>query len=224
MTKQTDKTGPQAAPSTVVPQQQRSMRSRQKILQAAEEVFAASGPDGARIDKIAQLSQINKQRIYAYFGSKKELYHEVLVRNYTRAAQDDELAGLSEDDVPDLTATLVKAFFGYHKKHPLFWRLLSWENLTGGRTLSDGDWADIRAGHVEQIRRLYAAGQERGCFRRDVAFSTYMIMVFAFTYFYYSNQMTISRLLQVELASDDVHERIASEIETVITAGLGKRN
>ena len=50
----------------------------QTIFDSARQIFAKKGFDGARIDQIAAKAGINKQRIYAYFGSKSELYRRVL--------------------------------------------------------------------------------------------------------------------------------------------------
>ena len=50
--------------------QERAKRTRQQILTAASEEFSQKGLHGARVDEIAKRAQVNKERIYAYFGSK----------------------------------------------------------------------------------------------------------------------------------------------------------
>ncbi len=54
--------------------------TREAILDAAEEIFAENGFDGARIDAIAAKSGYNKSLIFHYFGDKLGLYAEVLRR------------------------------------------------------------------------------------------------------------------------------------------------
>src|SRR5580704_9747082 len=50
----------------------------QRILQAAENVFAEKGLAGARIDAIARAAHVNKALLYYYFKDKDALYEAVL--------------------------------------------------------------------------------------------------------------------------------------------------
>ena len=54
-----------------------SERTKSRLLQAATNEFAEFGIAGARIDRIAKAAQTNKQMIYAYFGSKDQLFDTV---------------------------------------------------------------------------------------------------------------------------------------------------
>ena len=49
-----------------------------RILDAAADEFAERGLAGARVDRIAERAGANKQRIYAYFGSKDQLFDRVV--------------------------------------------------------------------------------------------------------------------------------------------------
>ncbi len=64
--------------------EQRSEKSRSRILKAATSIFAQKEPEGARVDEIADEAGINKRMIYHYFGSKENLYVEVLRYNYNK--------------------------------------------------------------------------------------------------------------------------------------------
>ena len=50
--------------------QLRAERTRRAILKSARKLFAAGGFAGTSVDAIALTAKANKQRIYAYFGSK----------------------------------------------------------------------------------------------------------------------------------------------------------
>src|SRR3546814_1414382 len=52
--------------------------TRARILHAATEEFADKGYDGARVDEIAKQSDVNKNSLYHYFGSKEQLFVAVL--------------------------------------------------------------------------------------------------------------------------------------------------
>lgn len=52
--------------------------TRQRILDAAAEAFAARGFAGARVDRIAAAAGVNKRMLYHYFGDKQGLHRAVL--------------------------------------------------------------------------------------------------------------------------------------------------
>lgn len=54
-----------------------SPRTKLKILEAAEKLFAEKGFDGARVDDIAEKAGVNKALIYYYFKSKRDILDEL---------------------------------------------------------------------------------------------------------------------------------------------------
>jgi AcrR family transcriptional regulator len=50
----------------------------QRIVDAAEKIFAEQGVDGARTDAIARAARVNKALLYYYFKSKEDLYRFTL--------------------------------------------------------------------------------------------------------------------------------------------------
>ena len=51
--------------------------TKEKIIQAAQEVFIRKGMDGARMQEIADEAGINKALLHYYFHSKEQLFKEV---------------------------------------------------------------------------------------------------------------------------------------------------
>src|ERR1700680_1270937 len=102
--------------------------ARRAILNAAEEVFAENGFDGARIDAIAAASGYNKSLIFHYFEDKLGLYAEVIRRadNEVTALQGRVLAPLLADETIVSNAPAFKALlekivgilFDYLVEHP----------------------------------------------------------------------------------------------------------
>jgi len=91
------------------------MDNRTKILQAAITVFAENGKEGARVDKIAALSGLNKAMIYYYFTSKDLLFEEVLSRILIDVFQEIEeqtFKALSQTEDPvELLRIVVRTLF-----------------------------------------------------------------------------------------------------------------
>ena len=52
--------------------------TKAKLLAAARREFADKGIAGARVDAIAERAGVNKQLIYYYFGTKEDLFREIL--------------------------------------------------------------------------------------------------------------------------------------------------
>ena len=110
-------------------------------MNAAEEVFAEHGFDGARIDAIAAKSGYNKSLLFQYFDDKLNLYAEVLKRadREMNAMQAQVLAPLLEDenivlDVETFKAlleTIAAAVFDYLLGHPRLMRMILWEMAEG---------------------------------------------------------------------------------------------
>ncbi|MEN6387031.1 MAG: TetR family transcriptional regulator [Phycisphaerales bacterium] len=198
-----------------IPVQERAVKSREKILSSAQRVFSQKGLHGARIDEIARLANINKQRIYAYFSSKKNLYHQVLIAVYSLAASNEKIIALREEDIPRMTFKIIESFLDFHQKHPEFWRLLAWENLNGGKSLKNEDWKAIRSSYVDHIKNLFEIGKNQGFVNVNVDFSTYILTIFSITYFYFSNQLTISHLLNLDLESITIRQQIAQQLNSM---------
>ncbi len=119
--------------------------ARQAILDAAEEVFAEHGFDGARMDAIAKVAGYNKSLIFQYYGDKLNLYGEVIRRadEQTRATQNEALTSLTRDGL-ELDANQFKVLFGkfvgwyfdYLLEHPRIQRIYLWEMAEGWQTMS----------------------------------------------------------------------------------------
>ncbi|NUG52283.1 TetR family transcriptional regulator [Acinetobacter lactucae] len=99
--------------------------TKQKILKAAISEFALHGPDGTTVDKIAKIAGINKERIYNYFGAKRDLFAVVLSNELIKVAQSVPLKSFEEEDIAEYAGRV----YDYHCEHPELSRLLLWEGL-----------------------------------------------------------------------------------------------
>src|SRR5258708_13050008 len=92
--------------------------ARRAILNAAEEVFAQHGFDGARIDAIAKAAGYNKSLIFQYFGDKLGLYAEMIRRadDQTREMQNQALAAFNSALAisPGQMTGLLSEFLGWY--------------------------------------------------------------------------------------------------------------
>lgn len=99
--------------------------TRKRILDAAEEEFAAYGIAGARVDRIADAARANKSMIYRYFDSKDRLFDEVFTRRVVDFG--DQVAF----DAADLVGYAGRVFDSY-EANPRTLRLTNWYLLERG--------------------------------------------------------------------------------------------
>jgi len=102
-------------------------KTRETILRAAFETFAARGYDGAAISDIALAAGVPKSLIQYHFGSKEELWSACLIGHVGPmiAAVDRFLADESADP-----SELIAARFRFLKANPEIRRLLVWSGMS----------------------------------------------------------------------------------------------
>jgi TetR/AcrR family transcriptional regulator len=109
--------------------------TEQRIFDAALEVFARKGRDGARMQEIADHAEINRALLHYYFRSKAQLYEAVFAhgfRQFIRSLRQSLTADLSFEDA---LTTFVSGYIDYIHEHQDMARLMLNECLCGGEVL-----------------------------------------------------------------------------------------
>lgn len=192
--------------------------SRLKILDAARIEFVSHGLSGARVDRIAAQSGVNKNLIYHYFGSKDALYLAVLERIYIglRSSQHDQ--ALRKLPPVEGMKRLVGNTFDHFVATPDLIRLMSVENIHYGEHLKTSKTVKpLYRGLLDTIRILLKRGQDERVFLADVDPIDLYLSISGLAYFFLSNQHTLSWLLDHNLAS---RQRVAKRREHVIAMVL----
>lgn len=198
--------------------QERAIKTRAAVLAAARTVFARSGFAGARVDDIATESGANKQRIYAYFGSKERLFAAVQSEAVaTLAAFEEALLPAIEADPRQMGPLLLSSYLRFHREHPDFWRLLAWANL--GSIIPPGRGGK-RAAILTRLRAVFARSQALGGAPAGVSFDAWFLTLTAVVVFLFANQRTASVNLGMELDDPKTRDRLAAEMLELI----GPRN
>jgi len=123
--------------------------SNERIEAAAREEFAAYGYHGARIDRIAERSGLNKQLIYYYFGSKQRLHERVVELGVARVRLEPSL----KRSLPGPPSDRLRALLG-----AVLERLRSAPDLTRSAALGEAG----APGAAEAARALNDLGTDIG--------------------------------------------------------------
>jgi TetR/AcrR family transcriptional regulator len=164
-------------------------RSREAILAAAERFFADHGYEGASLNDIAAEAGLSRGTPSYFFGSKEQLYGEVIERTFaareaaTRAAFEPVHAWASGGGgLGELRAALIAAAEGYMAfltKRPSFVKLVMREELAGGRSMR----RERRRGTAmeDAFTAVHAVGRSRGLrpFSVDEAVLLFIALTFA---------------------------------------------
>lgn len=192
-------------------------RSREAILGAARDEFAAHGLGGARVDRIAERAGLNKKLIYYYFEDKEDLFRAVLEEAYLdiRAAEQQlHLADLPPDQA---VRRLTEFTWHYYLEHPEFLTLLNSENLHRARHLEGSTRARaLNTPLIETLGQILERGRASGLFRGGVDPLQLYISIAGIAYFYLSNQHTLSAIFGRDLMTPRALNERLSHIGEVI--------
>ncbi|NUT36755.1 MAG: TetR/AcrR family transcriptional regulator [Hamadaea sp.] len=129
-----------------------SAATKHRILEAATTEFAQFGLAGARVDRIANRAEANKQLIYAYFTSKEGLFDATMEANILRLI---DTIPFDADDLPEYARRL----YDFAVAHPELVRLLRWHQLERPGVLNQlPQVAESHRHKAETLAKAQAAG------------------------------------------------------------------
>ena len=194
--------------------------TREALLVAAVEEFARNGFAGARVDLIAASAGVNKQLVYHYFGNKEGLYRDALEAVYAQLREKERALSLADMAPAEAMAALVGFSFDYLSEHPEFISLLADENRNAGQHIRES--ASLQQMHlplVEMLEATLARGVAEAVFRDDYDAINLYISVAGLSYFYFSNNHTLSVIFAKKLSSRAAHaQRRKHVIEFTLNA------
>lgn len=181
--------------------------TKRKILDAAVAEFAAHGPDGTTVERIAKTAGVNKERVYNYFGGKRELFSRVLREELAKVAQAVPVESFATEDIGDYAGCV----YDYHRERPELNRLMRWEGLS-----FDGEVPD------EAQRREYygyktsamADGQRHGAATDAIDADHLMFLVLSLAGWWFAVPQ-VARMMTEPLSEEEHSRRRASVVEAV---------
>ena len=172
---------------------QQARETKEKILNAAIKVFAEDGFSGGRIERISREASSNDRMIYYYFGNKEKLFLAVLEATYLAFYEAEKALNLDASAPLKALQVIVSFTFRYYLDHPEFIAILNDENLHNAKHSRQSENIKKISGNIQgNLEPLLKAGQQSGVFRDGVTASHLYLTISALTYFYCSNQHTLT--------------------------------
>jgi AcrR family transcriptional regulator len=137
---------------------QRGTRTRQRLLEAAEAVFADHGYHDASNVKITEAAGVGQGTFYLYFSSKQEVFDE-LVRDLNRRVR-HAMKEASATGTTRLEAELLgfRAYFRFTAEHPALYRIIRQAEFVSPEMLRY-HYDRLSAGYVEGLREAIERGE-----------------------------------------------------------------
>jgi AcrR family transcriptional regulator len=136
-------------------------QTRQRLLDAAQEIFARSGFAAASVDDIAEHAGYSKGAVYSNFKSKEALFLELLHNRMSQEIADLEQLLKSTDTAEEILSALRKKYSA--REDQMTWCLLSTEfQLQAGRNPDFAEpFAALYRDQRKAIARLAASLAEK---------------------------------------------------------------
>lgn len=205
-------TEPREAPAT-----RNATKTRQRILDAAEDVFAARGLEGTRMAAIASLAGCNQALLYHYFSSKDDLFTAVLEQIYAKIRTAEQALDLGHLEPKAAMQRLVEFSFDYVRQNPSFIKLINDENMHGAEHLKkSADARQLNTPLVATIEGILQDGVARGEFRDGVDPIQLYITIASIAYFFTANRATLSVIFDLPDADAAFELRRAHIVDVVL--------
>jgi len=125
---------PSAASQTLGP---KGDKTRQVILQAAEQCFAQLGLQGTRVRDIASLANVNVATLYNYYKNKQALYEAVLEAGIQPIVEILIQHSAAIDEIDEATGlVIIEEVLGHLQKRPAVSKLIYLESINNGDYLT----------------------------------------------------------------------------------------
>lgn len=193
-------------------------RNVEKILQAAEQVFAAKGFAATSMGDIAEQAQLPRSNLHYYFSTKDDLYRAVL-QDLLDVWKQDALCFERFDDPRVVLTSYIRAKMGHSRSRPLGSKIWAEEILHGapvlGVSLDDTlvPWAQLKKSKIS----AWVADKRI----LPVEPSALLYMIWAATQHYADFGYQVALLNDGEPLSELAFESAVQTVTSVILRGIG---
>jgi AcrR family transcriptional regulator len=190
------------------PLSSRGAKTRTRLLEAAETVFAELGYHDASIVKITEAAGVGQGTFYLYFASKKEIFDELVLDLNHRVRQAMTEAASEGSTRAEREVLGFTAFFRFTAEHPALYRIIRQAEFVSPEMLHR---------HYERLTDGYVAGLRQAMEQGEIASADPEVLAWAL--------MGIGELVGMRwiLWADqrELPPGVAAELATIIRRAIG---
>lgn len=191
-----------------------------RILNAAEELFAKSSFAGTRISEIALKAEVNQALIHYYFDSKEKLYQEVLARLFQQWEVYVQAFSWERKDPALMIREYIKTHFEIKCRMPNLYKIFHWEALEGGELFNkyaSSTWVQDFLDKADMFKQWKLAGViSPQANEKVILFSLWGMM----NQFYYRSYDHMKEIVGTEGSLSELQEEIGEQMVRLALHGI----
>ena len=193
------------------PLSSRGAATRQRLLEAAERIFAEVGYHDASIVKITEAAGVAQGTFYLYFEGKRQIFDELVLdlNHRVRQAMTEAAAAGSTRAEKELLG--FGAFFRFTAEHPALYRLIRQAEFVSPEMLHE---------HYRRLTSGYVAGLQQAMTDGEIADGDPEVLAWAL--------MGIGELVGMRWilwnGRDELPSDVLDELGRIITRAIGSRD
>lgn len=181
----------------------RSPDARDRILSAAETLFAIRGFEGVSTTQIAKVAGITQPLIHYHFKNKEALWKATVSRLFSQLSHEfaTELKGLQQHDKRRYLIEMIRCYVSFVARYPQFGRFMLREGSQDSERL---DWMveEWIKPLLKQFHDVYVEGGEEG-WVKDVPFPQVMMLITGSASHFFSLSPLVKSLYGVDSTSPE---------------------
>jgi AcrR family transcriptional regulator len=193
------------------PLSQRGERTRRRLLEAAEAVFAEFGYHDASIVKITEAASVGQGTFYLYFASKKDVFDELVVDLNHRVRHAMTEAASQGTTRAEMERLGFAGYFRFVAEHPALYRIIRQAEFVSPEMLHL---------HYERLTSGYVAGLRQAMEDGEIAEGDPELLAWAL--------MGIGELVGMRWilwnGRAELPAEVLDELGRIITRTIGSRN
>jgi AcrR family transcriptional regulator len=190
------------------PLSSRGAKTRRRLLEAAENVFAELGYHEASIVKITEAAGVGQGTFYLYFASKKEIFDELVLDLNHRVRQAMTEAASAGTTRAERELLGFTAFFHFTAEHPALYRIIRQAEFVSPEMLHR---------HYERLTDGYVAGLRQAMEQGEIADGNPEVLAWAL--------MGIGELVGMRwilwAEQEELPPEVAQELAAIIRRAIG---
>ena len=189
----------------------RGEQTRQRLLAAAEEVFAELGYHDASIVKLTEAAGVGQGTFYLYFTGKREIFDELVIDLNHRVRQAMTEAAEQGSTRVEKEQLGFAAFFHFTAEHPALYRIIRQAEFVS---------PEILQLHYERLTNGYVAGLRQAMDAGEIEAGDPELLAWAL--------MGIGELIGMRwilwAGRDELPADVSAELAAIIARTVGSRN